>query len=377
MRFRRTAQVGLVGLALQLIPAAGLVAVTTAACSAPTSSRNVSTKEVGVDILLGANTPTPLPTSAPATPTAPPPPENPVPIGFPGVVQPPLPPVDVSQPDQPGATASPTPLVPTTPPATCPAPDYLAAPKREAATRPTLPPQPAAYGYKNVGHYTIKGQRTVTGRYPDQTTREVSNPKVEAGSTLPNGTEYTSYTFDVQARLGYTVTTSSYRVISTNTPPVCTPDLNSPTNCKEPRSPSGLYLTKVTTTQKDGSADTFSPAYPGVKLVEFDLLVGNQWDGSGADGTTRMALHGQVVGKQRVYACGKTLDSWQIKITDGRIVSPTADLTFSGSYNIAPQYGALFLSDSLTTKGTQAGATVDTTDTATILSEPEPAKAPS
>jgi len=62
--------------------------------------------------------------------------------------------------------------------------------------------------------------------------------------------------------------------------------------------------------------------------------------------------------KTRVDACGEWVDAWDIEVLDGRILGPRQQLSFTGSYAIATQYGALVVGDEIEISGTEDLQTV-------------------
>lgn len=367
---RRTAAGAAVSMVLALLPVAGGVAATTG-CAGPHPARVVSAKGIPVGVELGG-------ADAAGSAPAPPPGSNPSPLGFPGTVQPPLPPVVVieSNPDVP-----PPPLAPR-----CGKPNYFASPKVEAKDKAVLPPQAATYVFRTKGTYRFEGKKVVTGRYPSLTTREIRAPKLTAHGELPDGTPYSVYDFDVVAPLATSTQTTHYRVV-VGPPQQCQPhvDPNDPlsaTNCERVITAAGLYITGVDTKQADGTTDTFAPSDP-LQLVLFPLQRGLKWSSQAVDPThnEQMQVDGENLGKadnagERVYACSEPLDAWMIRITSTFTSAGSTTVT-KGVFALGPQFGGLSLAEDLTTTGTQDGAKFTMHNVSTIMRVPLPAAEPS
>lgn len=304
--------------------------VTLAACSGPSSSIEVGSKDVSVDIIMGEQT-RPVPPIAPgASPIA----------GFPGFIAPPVPRLE------PGA-----PPPPADPPQACPIANPLDAAKLVAMKAAPLPPVQARYTYRNEGTITAEG---VTTAYPPEQVREVRNVRA---------TSQDSFEFDVAATLQGVVTTTTYRVLKDG-----------------PTLDRGVYIAAIVTRFPSGDTEAFNPDQPllllpfpppefGTNLEdEIDRQRGQGYRSTGTDplSQTTMVVEARVVGKERANACGEWVDAWDVEVTQGRIVGPTKNIEFTGHYLVATQYGGLVVKDNLRFTGTEDLEPVQTRNRATI-----------
>ena len=299
-----------------------LIALLLSSCAGPRAGIEVGSKDVPVDIVLGDQrqaVPPPPPGSSPVT-------------GFPGFIEPPAP-----RPE-PGAPPPPAPL-----PQACPLANPLEASKLVALKRAPKPPPAASYRYRNKG--TIKVGAGVEQSYPPEATHTVRNIQ-------PDGAG--NYTFDVAVLLAGVTTTTTYRVLNTGQ----TPDR-------------GVYIVATLTSYPDGTSEAFTPdqalllmPFPppeyGTNLEdELDRQRGADYRSTGTDplSQTTMVLEATIEGKDRANACGEWVDAFSIKVVQGKIVGPTKNIDFTGTYLIAPQYGALVVDTNLTFTGTETEGT--------------------
>jgi hypothetical protein len=307
----------------------------TAACGGPERPVSIGFKEVPSDVVLGAqSSPTPSATAAPggaAVPVVPPPP---------AVVA--LPP--------PTFEAGPGAPPPVTPPSatTCATADPLQAPAREAPPAVSAPPATASYLFTNVGSYEVSGADARKGRFPTTSLRTVGNVTRSSQS---------NFSFEVSDLLGDVTTTTTYDVVGNSLLPAGL-------------SP-GLYLRQVKSV-RGASSSTFAPS-PELALAAFPLVRGATITSSGVDpqSATSMQFTATVTGKARVDACGTTLDSWVIDLSDGKVLSPSQNLDFTATYDVGTQYGGLILRDRTVFTGTDSGSGVSRNNTATITTTPK------
>lgn len=316
--------------------AIGVAGLLLSACAGPRAGIEVGSKDVAVDIVLGdqrQQVPPPAPGSGPIT-------------GFPGFIAPPIP-----RPD-PGAPPPPAP-----PPQKCPLADPLEASKLVALKSAPKPPAPATYTYRNAGTLKI-GAGTATA-YPPEQTRTVRNVK-------PDGAG--NYDFDVAATLAGVETTTTYRVRNGGV----TPDR-------------GVYILAIVTRFGDGRTEAFNPDQPlllmpfpppeyGTNLEdELDRQRGAEYSSTGTDplSQTTMVLQASVDGKERANACGEWVDAYSIKVEAGKIVGPLKNIDFTGTYLVAPQYGALIVEDNLTFSGTENLEQIQSRNRSTINAVPK------
>ena len=328
-----------------LLAAASLAA----GCTGPDRTLDVDFKEVPSNVVLGAQT-SPPPDAPLGPPTAPPIGALPPP---PSVITLPPPPFDVPPPGRSSRPPAPAPTGPA-----CPAVDPLRAPAVEAPASISRPPAEGQYLFRNVGTFETSGADAQRGAFPALSLRTV-NRALES----PEG-----FVFDVTESLAGFSTTTSYSVVTTT--PLGSPD------------GPGLYLARVRTRDSAGKEADFQPR-PPLLLAAFPLVRGARVESRGVDPTTAAAMTctSTVTGKARVDACGEPLDSWTIDLTDGRYISRqpdgrSQDLEFSATYAVGTQFGGLVLRETSAFAGTQNGAGVSRTNTATINQVPRAAPGP-
>jgi hypothetical protein len=298
------------------VAAALTLVVFTGACAAPRAGLEVGSKDVPVNIVLGRQ----------GDAVAPPPSFTPNP-GFPGFIQPPIPRPEPGAPPPAGPILGPCPL------ANPLDPSELVA-NRDAPYAPAR----GTYTYRNAGTLSVGD---VTTEYPDSMTR-----RVRAVRATGSGTDFE---FDVDVTVAGVTTTTTYRALNSG----LTPDR-------------GLYIVQVVTPRPEGT-ESFTPDPPillmpfvspeyGTNLEdELDRTRGEGYRSQGTDplSQTTMTLEAKIDGKSRVNACGEWVDAFDVVVTQGQIVGPTKQLTFSGHYIVAPQYGGLVVEDHITMSGTE------------------------
>ncbi|MDP9102283.1 MAG: hypothetical protein M3N21_09090 [Actinomycetota bacterium] len=301
------------------------------ACAGPTRPLDVGFREVPSDVILGAQA-----TTSPATPSS----GGVLPLPT-GILTLPPPVFPVSAP--PGAPLQ-VPARPTPTPAACPTTDPLAAPRREAFSTIAAPPRQDSYVFLNVGSYRVSGADSRSGTFPATTVRSVGNV-VASGS---------GFSYDVTEQIADTTTVTTFRVASSGTVPA-----------------PGVYLVALHYRRTDGTTSSFTPT-PSLELAALPLVRGATLDAKGVDGLsqTTETFTSTVRGKARVAACGEPLDSWTIDLSAGRVLSPTQDLTFAATYQLATQFGGIVVKDSVAFAGTDNGAGVSRSNVATIASTP-------
>lgn len=314
--------------------AVAAVLLVAAACGGPTVPLEVGGKEIPVDIVLGAQ----------GSPPPPPPALAPNP-GFPGFIQPPIPRIE------PGPQPTPAPL------GACPAANPLDPAVLVARKQAPLPPVPATYSYRNRGTFQVGDGPEVA--YPRTMTRAVGGVRAIEGD---------NYEFDVTTDLASVRTTTRYRSLNSG----LTPDR-------------GLYIVQVTTERASGT-ESFTPDTPILLMPfvtpeygtnvedEIDRYRGEQYRSSGTDPLTQttMVLEAAIRGKERVNACGRWVDAFDIEVTRGTIVGPTKQIDFTGRYAIATQYGGLVVRDDIRITGTEGPEAVVSRLRSTINRLPVP-----
>ena len=305
-----------------------------AGCGSPERPLELGFKEVPSDVVLGdQRSPTPAPSpTGPAAVALPP-----------SIVTLPPPPFALPPP---GPEPSPPPPLPSAPP--CPKPDLLAAPAVEAESSVGKPPVQTAYLFDNVGTFSVSGADTRTGIFPRKTLRIFNNIKRSSAG---------SFSYDVAERIGDTTTTTTYSVS---------------TDASLPGQSNGLFLTRMTWLRADGTTEVFAPV-PGLQLAAFPLVRGATSDQNAVDPQTQTAMSftSTVEGKARVFACGEPLDTWTVHLTKGRVLSPTQDLEFDSTYQVATQFGGIVVADAVAFRGQDGDATVQRSNRATIAQVPK------
>lgn len=368
------------------------VAIIGSACSGPQSSLEIGLKEFPSDIVLASG--------KSDAPTA---------------LVPPMP-LQLVGPSSYTPLASPTngPAAPTTTVARradCPTADAFAVPKLTATSTVTTPPAERQYAYRNAGEFEIGGANAQKGTYPLESLRSIN--KVES-HTSPTGTG-PYFTYEITVLLGDTITITTYELV---------PEA---AGQADPRLSPGLYVSDMITKSRDGTVlATFTPS-PPMLLMPFPAIPGTRFRVTSTDGSTTMAYAGIVSKKTRVDACGVVLDAIGVRL-DGRVSldqvcpaggncvdpgtqkqcspeaatppggpstptttcanttpvtsiantgggtssSPDGQTNFVADYAFAPQYGGISVQDSIAMTGTEGGAPVSRTNTATITTEPIP-----
>ena len=296
---------------------------------------DIGSKQIPVDITLGE--------SAGARPPA----LNPAPIGFPGFLQPPIP-----RPEPGGPR-----LVP--PARACPIANPLDASLLVARASAPLAPAEATYPFRNQGSFSVGGVGT---SYPSVTERTVGDVRAVADGV---------FEFDVSIELLSDTTTTTYRVVDD-------PDALE----------RGVFITRIITARASG-ADAFVPHRP-IQLMPFPPpefgtnledelanLQGQNYRSAGTDPLTQttMVLEASITGKTRVDACGEWIDAFEVEVVDGRIVGPDKQITFTGRYAIAPQYGGLVIEDDIDLVGTENFQDIESRNRARITVVPKDARA--
>lgn len=113
----------------------------------------------------------------------------------------------------------------------------------------------------------------------------------------------------------------------------------------------GMFLTGVENQSYEGDVmpGPFRPTGKGVKYLPLDESIvkpGQTFDSVGIDTTNQQALrnNGTVLRKTRIDACGEIVEGWLVEATQSFSTEPLLDRKVF--YNIATQYGALFIAKS-------------------------------
>ena len=320
-----------------------LAGALTAGCSGPDRPLQVGVKEVPSNVVLGdQSSPTPAPvvqvTSGPAPVFALPPP--------PSVVTLPPPPLALPEPDRPQAPPVPQPTA-----AACPAADPLEAPALEAPSDISARPARAQYLFRNTGSFEQSGADARRGSFPALSLRTVSG-----ALDNPNGS---GFAFSVTETLGDITTTTEYVVVTSQPLPT------------DPER--GLYIARISSS----SGSDFRPT-PSLKVASLPLVRGSTHEARGVDPrtATAMSFTSTVTGKDRVDACGVPLDSFTVELTEGRVISPTQDLTFTSTYALGTQFGGLVLRESTAFAGRDGDAGISRSLLSTINQVPKTMSGP-
>lgn len=342
-----------------------LIAVVTAvatlsACSGPQVPLNIGIKEVPGDVVLGGAEPVvkSIPVPPVSLPVTPPAVDDLV-----GATD--ADPPNFSGPfseDEPPSTSPPR---PGTRPA-CPAADPREAPAREARNRITEPPAQGKYRFRNEGNFEVSGPNAVRGSFPPSAPRVV---KDVAAFIDPSTSQPAWFRFAVEASLTpLAVTTTTYTLVPERS---------------QPGPPPGLYISRVHTRFKDGTEEDFRPSnFPGLLLLPFPAVRGDEWETTGVDPRSGMAMafRGRVGAKERVDACGEPLDTILVHIDGefgpagerGVVVSPNAVTEFVAEYGIGTQFGGLLLLDRVDVVREYSTGAIHHRNQATISTEPKP-----
>lgn len=319
--------------------------IATTACQGPLAPLDIGSKEVPLDLLLGARR---------------------------QVVAAPLPPIALPEDFFRAPTRAPSvPIViPEEPLGPCPEADPLAVPKLIATNVVEKPPVEGTYLYRTEGkETTTTGSITNTSVKPATSTWKVQNILAEPASS----------TFDIAVGIGNVTTTSTYRILPMGAyqappnPPVA-PPTQPPSDAPRPNAgvPPGLYLAGVSSP----GSPALRLAFPGIPIVRFPIDRGATFDASGSDGNTTMSWRSVVGPKVTVDACGTPIDTYTVDLLNGRITTVGSQevLTFTTNYALGTQYGGLPLFQKTTITGNQGTASVRREVTMTANVEPKTPK---
>jgi hypothetical protein len=128
-----------------------------------------------------------------------------------------------------------------------------------------------------------------------------------------------------------------------------------------PQDEPGIFVDRFEYLNKDGSrAGTFEPVRP-LKYLPLDegiVRPGQTFDTVGIDATTGTVIRhqGTVLRKTRVDACGDVVEGWLVEA----VQTSTDDLVERRYfYNVATQYGSLFIAENVTASGSDGTGSVD------------------
>lgn len=321
------------------------IAMATASCAGPLAPLEVGSKDVPIDLLLGAKVKK--------------------------VAQAPLPPVLMPAPSyffpsqgvsvtRPGTTTTTLPVDP----GPCPKANPLDPPKLVAGNRVPAPPKAADFTYRTTGKLTSGG-----ANHTEVVLDPQSRVKIQPSAVDPAG----NFTFDMTVENAKTeTTTTTYRVITTEggtaVPSEVPPDVPRPSGFA-----AGIYLARIAGA---GDVKPFEPQFPGIQVARLPLDLGTVFNAAGSDGVTTMSWRSTVKEKKNVDACGTPLDSYVIELTEGTITGgqDAERLTFTSRINFGTQYGGLPLQMETTTEGTAApDIAITRTVSMTVNAQPQAA----
>ncbi len=326
----------------RLLPFVVLLTLITGACAGPIAPLDIGSKEVPIDLLLGARK---------------------------AVAGAPLPPIALPlevfnlQPYRGG----PTPIaIPEPPPGPCPEADPLAVPRLIATNTIDKAPKEGTYMYRTSDKLTTTmGAATSVTTFPLTSTWKVGNILAEPAS----------FTYDIAVTAGTDTRTTTYRVLPMGayTAPPGAPVGGVPAPPPEAPKPNtgvppGFYLAGVSST----GLPALKLAFPGIAIVRFPIDRGATFDSSGTDGNTTIKWRSIVGPKITIDACGTPLDTYSVDLTMGMMTTAGSPqvANFTTNYALGTQYGGLPVYVSSTVTGNEGTATSKRESTMTINSEP-------
>jgi hypothetical protein len=247
-----------------------------------------------------------------------------------------------------------------------PCPDAPAGAVPDVPFSKNLGPAPALGTYTRRNDGTLKvslASLSATLPYPKQTTFEVRNVTDVIGPPdLLGNPGARSVTFDLYEPLGDGSTLTSYVV-----------------------SPTAISL-KTRVTKLGDKTVTFTPT-PMIDIVHLGGNPGDTWNSAGVDLDNRTSglVQGRIVTREFVNVCGRVVDTYRVQASEryvsldgsGAYSSSTKDTAVSpGStetglpnfYNIAPQFGPLFVAVETHTTTTVAPIVIDIDNVGTMNS---------
>lgn len=180
--------------------------------------------------------------------------------------------------------------------------------------------------------------------------RVIRDVEVLSDAETPEGGNEITFTYEVvqPSISGTNVVLTTYQVKSVGSPP--TRSVFNPSQGQdeftagEPER--GLVIKRIEVQDKDGAqVSVFEPA-TGLLLLPLRVRPGEQWQSVAVDPRTgqRMELNGKTLAKERVDACGDIIEGWEVTST----LTSTSDAGVTSNtyeYLVAPQYGAILLSE--------------------------------
>jgi hypothetical protein len=245
-------------------------------------------------------------------------------------------------------------------------------PVAELTSSATTAPAPATYAFRQTGRLLIGGAAQESGSLATTSTRTIS--RVPPPTSAANYVEY-----DVVATVSGESTTSRYRVVPLGSVPDPGPLPGPPTPVPTPPPPRaggptspGLYLMSVTAA---GQTAVPYSGDAGQLIVSFPISEGNAFSNASSDGSHHVEYTSTVDKKVRIDACGEPIDAWQVTLkgTISQADQQQPVVTFTATYSIAPQYGALTVAESVVAdSASSVSDSVHQETTATINVLPKP-----
>lgn len=266
-----------------------------------------------------------------------------------------------------GATAAagsaPNPSVASQPLPTNRFPIGFQCPKASPDARPDVPlqvyvskpPATGLYSEHNTGKFTIiENGLSLTGAYPQQGEFTIQNEKVTRSSDSVNGAVTDFYYDLVEQGVDGSQTVTTYLAQLVNGGVSNYAQLEAGTG---PGTTGQLDLVKQVTTNSQGTS-TFAPSSP-VEIMAMTTGVGASWNSVGVDPSsgTAMEVSGKVAAVDNVDLCGHVVEAYRV-VSNEQVSNPRSGFASSTStndpnvYEIAPQFGGLFVSEHIDTTTT-------------------------
>jgi hypothetical protein len=250
-------------------------------------------------------------------------------------------------------------FVPVKPKDPCPKGPVGKAPNPTATQLVLAPPKAGTYTYSNKGNVVLTiGTVPTKLVYPKKTESVISNvtdvtAEPNDFQKLQNQPGDRTITFDLKESIGYGFTLTSYQVTTGSIQMV-------------------KRVTKVGDTES-----TFTPT-PALTIMNLGGGVGDSWNSAGVDLTTGETgvIQGKNVARQTLDLCGTLVDSYKIVSTErfaslngtdaySSMTKDAADPTgaspqLTNIYNVATQFGGLFVRVETHTKTHSGVVTIDT-----------------
>jgi hypothetical protein len=257
------------------------------------------------------------------------------------VALPPVPPVQTFLPEPPAPVAS-TPPPPVQPPE-CPPADALAAPDRAATLAVDEPPAPDSFVQQVVGSYTGTSADPASGQFGGKVRTTV---KSLPSATTAVGQRVDSWRVERRGPQPAVRSVEVYQLVHPSTSPGATA--------------AGIYLVGLAWSDPTRGALTFQPTGNGLQILPIPVQRANpsapQYVGAATDPSTMttLALTRNVVGRDRVDACGELVDAWRIEMT-GTLTTPDWQRQVTWTQQVATAYGGVVVGELLSLTSVTGG----------------------